>query len=72
MILAHAKYIFSVGSKFPITPKFCPFCEHESIQPVTRQGVLNFSRCGHGHFFVFDPAPEEKQDQSATEKPNDR
>jgi hypothetical protein len=56
-----------VGSKIPITPKFCPICGQDSIQPVTRQEVLNLYRCGHNHFFVFDPAPEEKQDQSATE-----
>jgi hypothetical protein len=61
------QYRWGVQTKPPITPKFCPICGHNSIERVTRPGVLNLYRCGDGHFFIFDSEPA-ANDQKAEKK----
>lgn len=58
------------------TPRICPVCGQDSIQPITRiifvklgadelPGVLAY-RCGQGHVFLVSPPQE--TDQSRTIK----
>jgi len=61
LIIRISTYREDVESNFPVTPKFCPICGHNSIERVTRRGVLNLYRCGDGHFFNFDSEPEPKE-----------
>lgn len=57
-----------MGTTLPITPNYCPICEHNSIQPVTHRGIVNLYRCGEGHFFTFDGEPQEKQHENQSGK----
>jgi hypothetical protein len=57
-------YREGVESNTPVAPKFCPICGHDSIKPVTKRGVLHLFRCGEGHYFVFDPKPDEEEESN--------
>jgi predicted RNA-binding Zn-ribbon protein involved in translation (DUF1610 family) len=61
-MLGISAYREGVESNFPVTPKFCPICGHDSIRRVTRREILNLYRCGDGHFFIFDSEPEPKEE----------